>query len=488
MNLPAAESTILASIIESNGSTDLPPCLSGLLDNAPESFDDARLGQIAVAVRELKLDAKPVHPVAVAERLKFPDSTLFIMGLMQSAMSLDVAESEAEPIWEAFFTRKAKSVLSEGREAIERNPQHSEGVIDGVCYTLNDLKSQKKGSRPPAQKVLAKRLFNPLSVPPPLRTVYSLAGTTLSTPGNLSSITSSVKTGKTAATSAMLASSFPHSEDCDLLGFYSANPKNSAVIQIDSEQSPDDHWHVVNRMLRRVGLDKPPPWFYSYCLTGLGFKAALECFLEAIHIGFDRHGGIHSSLLDGITDLVSDVNDAAECNAFVSQMHGLTIQYDFPLIGVIHFNPGTEKTRGHLGSQFERKAETNLRLDKTNEVTTMWSDKQRRAPIPKGSGPSFCWSDDLQMHVSCDTTTNTRHQGAPSMVTRISSMNSHDFLAACPDQGEGRKEISRRLESWLATQNVDASFDTCRRAIISLVANGKLRKSDTGLYLKGPNA
>ena len=64
---------------------------------------------------------------------------------------------------------------------------------------------------------------------------------------------------------------------------------------------------------------------------------------------------------------------------------------------------GGDKSRGHLGSQLERKAETNLRLDKLNGVTTIWSDKQRRAPIPKGIGPCFQWSDEARMHVSVET-------------------------------------------------------------------------------------
>ena len=32
------------------------------------------------------------------------------------------------------------------------------------------------------------------------------------------------------------------------------------------------------------------------------------------------------------------------------------------------------KGRGHLGSQLERKAETNLRLDNVDGVTTIWSE------------------------------------------------------------------------------------------------------------------
>jgi hypothetical protein len=491
MSLQSAEAIILASIIESNGAVELPPCLSGLLDNAPESFDDARHGQIAVAVRELKLDARPVHPVSVAERLKFTDSTVYMMQLMGNAMTLEVAEEEAEPIWDAFFVRKTKSVLSEATDAVSRNPAHAEGVVDGVCYTLEDLKSQKKGARPPAAKVLAKRQFNPNIIPPPIRPVFKLDDRVIATPCNLSSITSAVKTGKSSAIGAMIASAFPHPDNADMLGFESANPKNLGIVHIDSEQSPDDHWYCVNRMVRRAGLKLPPPWFHSYCLTGLGFKAILDCFVLALEMSAQQHGGLLAACLDGIADLVSDVNDPAECNALIAQLHGLSIKYDCHINGVIHFNPGTEKSRGHLGSQFERKAETNLRLDKTNEITTIWSDKQRRAPIPKGSGPCFCWSDEHQMHVSCtQSIANNKKGGRTNKVANIACMNLHEFLAGCIPSGEGRNQISKRLESWLLTSaHMDVSETTCREAVAACVANQKLHKDPgSGRYFKGPEA
>jgi len=342
----------------------------------------------------------------------------------------------------------------------------------------------------PTLRLLASRQFNPHIEPPPLRPIYTLDDKVICTPGNLSSITSAIKTGKSSVINAAMASSFPHNGDCDLLGFESANPKGLAIVHCDSEQARDDHWHQINRAVRRVHLKAPPPWFYSYCLTGLGHKAALACYLEAIRIATDKHGGILSTFLDGLADFVSDVNDAAECNAFVAQLQDLAMQYECPTIGVIHFNHGTDKTRGHLGSQFERKAETNLRLDKTNGITTIWSEKQRRAPIPKGTGPSFQWDDEAQMHLSCDPSlASTTAQGRPSAVSKIASMNSHDFLAACLPEGESKSQISRRLESWLATQSIDAHFNTCRRAVASLISNQKLRKDPhSGLYFIGPNA
>lgn len=106
-------------------------------------------------------------------------------------------------------------------------------------------------------------------------------------------------------------------------------------------------------------------------------------------------------LIDGVADLVHDVNEPGECCDLVGWLHNLAIQLNCPIICVIHLNPGQgAKTRGHLGSQLERKAETNLRLEKNGETTVAWSEMNRRASIPKTEGARFRWSEGDQMHMS----------------------------------------------------------------------------------------
>jgi hypothetical protein len=252
--------------------------------------------------------------------------------------------------------------------------------------------------------LLQKREFNPHIEPPPLRPIYTLAAIPISTPANLTTITSAIKTGKSAAIGAMAAAAMPHRDDADLLGFSSNNPKDLALLWFDSEQSPDDFWHCVNRAIRRAGLPEPPPWLHAYCLTGLGCKRAWECVTEATKAAADMHGGIHSTLIDGFADLVADVNDPEESNSFVAELHDMAIKHDCPIIGVIHFNPGSEKSRGHLGSQVERKAETNLALEKdADETTVIYSCKNRRAGIPKNLGPRFAFSPKAGMHVTVES-------------------------------------------------------------------------------------
>ncbi|NBW22402.1 MAG: hypothetical protein EBR82_82075, partial [Caulobacteraceae bacterium] len=56
--------------------------------------------------------------------------------------------------------------------------------------------------------------------------------------------------------------------------------------------------------------------------------------------------------------------------------------------------------RGHLGSQLERKCESNIYITKNDDgVSVLWSDKMRGAPIPLTKGPAFAWSDEHSRHV-----------------------------------------------------------------------------------------
>jgi hypothetical protein len=87
------------------------------------------------------------------------------------------------------------------------------------------------------------------------------------------------------------------------------------------------------------------------------------------------------------------------------------VEYATVIVCVLHENPGSEigKTRGHLGSQLERKAETPLRLEKDAEgVTVMYSERARSAHITKDQGPRFAWSGEQGMHVSVEKTAATK--------------------------------------------------------------------------------
>jgi phage/plasmid primase-like uncharacterized protein len=436
--------------------------------------------------------------VARILRKKYPDRLLIVAGDDDHIQSCDACKKEVDvdsnpelcPNCRAPHL-KINSGVVKGREAAKSvvgifvTPKFSDSAegkptdfndlanISGAAAVRQQILSAIPNALKPASITLVERKFDFSRKPPEVRPVFKLKDTVIATPGNLVTITSQVKTGKSAMVGAMEASTMVAIDsDADTLGFYSRNLDNKLVLHFDSEQSPDDHWFCSMRTLRRAGVVMPPTWFRSYCLTGLGHKRAWECVLEAV-----KDGPVHSIFLDGTADFVADVNDAAESNEFVSRLHDLAIQIDCPIIGVIHFNPGGEKSRGHLGSQLERKAESNLRLDKDSETTVIWSEKQRGAPILKANGPAFKWSDERQMHVSCvsggDLKGNLEREHLQHVVEEVfgnrSGIKYSDLIA-------GFILVLKKSES------------TSKRDLAKALRLGIVVKSVAGLYAKGTYA
>jgi hypothetical protein len=227
-------------------------------------------------------------------------------------------------------------------------------------------------------------------------------------------------------------------------------------------------------LLNRAGLAEPPPWFRSYCLTGFSCHEIRLCIRLALEKGRDRFGSVHSVLVDGVADVVPDVTDPEVSNGLVSEFHGWAIEFHCPLIGVIHLNPGAQdKTRGHLGSQLERKAETNLRLEKLEGTTVVWSDKNRRAPILKSRGPCFAWSDDKGMHVSVPNIEEAREKEKVDRLRRLAEAV----------LGAAEKPYLTWTEFKNGVQQIDGLQDSgARKKFEQMIAAGVVQKTAFGRY------
>jgi len=269
--------------------------------------------------------------------------------------------------------------------------------------------------------------------PPPLRVIFRIGKAAIGTPGNLVTVKGHSKAGKSAFIGGMIGATMRGERDGDCLGVTSENPDGHAVIHFDTEQSKRDHFNNFKIVLKRADLNKEPEWFRSYALTGLTIKERLLALRHVLKLSKRECGGIHSVFLDGIADLVSDPNEAAECFGFVDDLQALAVEYDCVIICVLHLNPGSEdKGRGHLGSHLERRSEANLRLDYDPETgrTVVWAEKNRRAPIPKADGPCFRWNEASQMHVSVETMRSEKEAAEREHLTEIAQ----ECYANCPSK------------------------------------------------------
>lgn len=264
-------------------------------------------------------------------------------------------------------------------------------------------------------KRIEERVFNFAVPPEEPKPRFLINGRPVCTAGNLTTVIAQSKVGKSSYIAAIIAAAICaeySSEGRDTLGVSATAPSGMRVLHIDTEQSRFDHDQLVRRAIARAGVDGKPAWLRSIGLAGYSPSDQLMTLkIEMERAATDA--GVFAVIIDGVADLVLDVNDPAQSNALVAELHEMAIRYNCPIICVIHDNEGRMTNgdgRGHLGKQLMRKAESNLRLEKTNEITVIYSEKMRRAPILKKDGPRFRWSDADGMHVSCETVATSREE------------------------------------------------------------------------------
>lgn len=320
-------------------------------------------------------------------------------------------------------------------------------------------KARFVGSRPPEKPI----------------TLLSLKGVPICTLGNISNIQGPAKSAKSTVLGAMVAAVLksmlregPDSGDCaETLAFSSDAPKlkderETVILHFDTEQSPYDHYGQVMRMLARAGVndtyDSVNQWLYSYSLVEFDVADRIEA-IEGV-LGTLRLAAkyVLCIFLDGVADIVRDPNDSKEAFELVERLHRMAADRSHPcaIITVLHENPGNSKTRGHLGSQIERKSETNLRVakDEKGENSTMWVEKARRAHIPKSPGVPIRWQVD---HVPPHS--HSRFVLAPTAttegVTNTKRTNNTKWKTASVDtpklSGTSEKGLTREVEIFLNT-------------------------------------
>jgi hypothetical protein len=310
---------------------------------------------------------------------------------------------------------------------------------------------------------LTDRAFDFDSHPPKPIPLIQLCEMPLCTPGNIMNIQALPKAGKSAVMESQIAAIFNGKRyGPDTLGFSAENPQGKALVHFDTEQSRFDHDALIRRAARRAGTDRTPEWFVSYSVADLDIRDRRLALRHVMKSAAESHGGIFAVMIDGIGDLCGDPNDSEESFDLVHELHALAITHDCSIITVLHENPGSEsgKTRGHLGSQLERKAETNLRLAKDAAgITTIWAERARHCYLPKDQGPCFSWNDQAGMHTSCGTAGEIKSAAmreklqdeAERSFGEESAMSYSDLAKAIRDALEVSERTAKaRIKTWLA--------------------------------------
>ena len=197
------------------------------------------------------------------------------------------------------------------------------------------------------------------------KTGDSLLPIPLGTYGNLSCVSAPPKTKKTFFIS-LLASVYLSGRNI-YGGDIKGHRDNGNLVHFDTEQGL---WHCQKVFKRVYDMDSKinPDIYHTFGLRAIGYKTRLEFIEYYLSTKINTPSLV---IIDGIADLVGDVNSLEESNAVVQKLMEWSANYNCHIINVIHQNYGTSKMSGHLGSFLEKKCETHIELE-ANTVNKEW--------------------------------------------------------------------------------------------------------------------
>jgi hypothetical protein len=142
------------------------------------------------------------------------------------------------------------------------------------------------------------------------------------------------------------------------------------VVYFDTEQS---EWHVqkaVKGICTQIVVGIPSN-LNTYGLR----KSSPSDRLKLVEYAIENTPNLGFVVIDGIRDLITSINDEAEASNIASKLLKWTEEYNIHIVVVLHENPGSDKARGHIGTELMNKAETviALQVDKYDENVSVVS-------------------------------------------------------------------------------------------------------------------
>lgn len=190
---------------------------------------------------------------------------------------------------------------------------------------------------------------------------------TIATFGNFSASTGKAKSKKTFNITAMVAAAVNNST---VLKYRASLPDGKRkILYFDTEQSRFHCHNVIERIYRLAGLSltKEDKRIKFYGLRE--FTPTLRIAL--IDYALRTFEGVGLVIIDGLRDLMYDINNAKESTDVMTMLMAWTSKYNLHIHCVLHLNKNDNNTRGHIGTELENKAETVLIISKNKQDSNL---------------------------------------------------------------------------------------------------------------------
>lgn len=196
--------------------------------------------------------------------------------------------------------------------------------------------------------------------------------------GDFSCIVGASKSKKTFLKSLLTACYFGGNSNIHGDMITGHNSTGKYVIDIDTEQSEYHSQRVFRRVAEMVGVN--PEYYKPFALRKLSANERLE-FIDWIFNKSQYKGNIGLVTIDGVADLVNDVNDLEASNMVAQKLLKWSAESNCHIITVLHRNFGSKKPTGHLGSAVLKKAESVVFVEKEGDLVLVNPEYTRNQPF-----------------------------------------------------------------------------------------------------------
>ena len=138
--------------------------------------------------------------------------------------------------------------------------------------------------------------------------------------------------------------------------------KNPTVLYIDTEQEKENTAKVARRVHWLCGwpLNEPNDRFHVIWLRA---EDSNEGRWAKVRAAIGKYKPL-AVFVDGIRDVLGDFNDLKESASLIDQCMSMSTYLHCTFWSVLHENPGSDKMRGHLGTEAANKASDVIRVTK----------------------------------------------------------------------------------------------------------------------------
>ena len=186
--------------------------------------------------------------------------------------------------------------------------------------------------------------------PPP--TLLAFGGVPVASLGNISLVTGKAKSMKTFFTALIMA----RLSGAQVPGIEVTLPDDCRPVFFDTEQAR----HHVQAYQQRVALLAGDCRAEVFALRPHSPRERIQ-IIEAY---LREHPAAKLVFIDGIRDLITDINSPDQATEISTWLLKLTGELNIHIVTVLHQNKGDGNARGHVGSELVNKAETTITVTK----------------------------------------------------------------------------------------------------------------------------